>query len=207
MPDFASYRLASTSWVLFPIDETMPIPVMTTRLMIASSLPCHVFRCGRQSATVLIRPARASGSRMHRGARSDPEILRAVDNLAVSGKPPVGNAERELRAHHALDVDVVHNLADVRQHLAEQLQFAYSQRPARPLGTAPDQEEPDHLPERVEAETAGHHRIALEMATEEPEVRIDIQFGAHQALAVRPADCRNLGDAVKHQHQIGRAHV
>jgi hypothetical protein len=28
--------------VLFPIDETMPIPVMTTRLMIAS--PCR-FRC------------------------------------------------------------------------------------------------------------------------------------------------------------------
>jgi hypothetical protein len=39
MPDFASCRLASTSWVLFPIEETMPIPVMTTRLMIAS--PCH----------------------------------------------------------------------------------------------------------------------------------------------------------------------
>jgi hypothetical protein len=28
--------------VLFPIDETMPMPVMTTRLMIAS--PCR-FRC------------------------------------------------------------------------------------------------------------------------------------------------------------------
>ena len=37
MPDFASRRLASTSWVLLPMDETMPIPVTTTRLMIASS--------------------------------------------------------------------------------------------------------------------------------------------------------------------------
>src|SRR6202021_2612613 len=39
IPDFASWRLARTSWVLLPMDETMPIPVMTTRLMIAS--PCH----------------------------------------------------------------------------------------------------------------------------------------------------------------------
>src|SRR6202044_3760835 len=36
IPDFASWRLASTSWVLLPMDETIPIPVMTTRLMIAS---------------------------------------------------------------------------------------------------------------------------------------------------------------------------
>jgi hypothetical protein len=32
----ASRKLASTSWVLLPIDETMPIPVTTTRLMAAS---------------------------------------------------------------------------------------------------------------------------------------------------------------------------
>src|SRR6516164_11126497 len=37
IPDLASWRLDSTSWVLFPMDETMPIPVMTTRLMFASS--------------------------------------------------------------------------------------------------------------------------------------------------------------------------
>ena len=43
MPDFASWRLASTSWVLFPMDETIPIPVMTTRLMIAS--PCRCVLC------------------------------------------------------------------------------------------------------------------------------------------------------------------
>jgi len=41
MPDFASRRLASTSWVLLPIDETIPIPVTTTRLITpASSLHC-----------------------------------------------------------------------------------------------------------------------------------------------------------------------
>ncbi len=33
MPDFASRRFATTSWVLFPIEETIPIPVTTTRRM------------------------------------------------------------------------------------------------------------------------------------------------------------------------------
>ena len=33
MPDFASRREASTSWVVLPMDETMPIPVTTTRLI------------------------------------------------------------------------------------------------------------------------------------------------------------------------------
>src|SRR3954465_11961189 len=33
MPDFASRSDARTSCVLFPIDETMPIPVTTTRLI------------------------------------------------------------------------------------------------------------------------------------------------------------------------------
>ena len=33
MPDLASRKLAVTSWVLLPIEETIPIPVTTTRRM------------------------------------------------------------------------------------------------------------------------------------------------------------------------------
>src|SRR5262245_65877047 len=33
MPDFASRSEASTSWVLFPIEDTTPMPVTTTRLI------------------------------------------------------------------------------------------------------------------------------------------------------------------------------
>src|SRR5262249_38306935 len=84
IPDFASWRLASTSWVLFPMDETIPIPVMTTRLMTASpyryaSLCCC---CSRRRRALLEQP--------------DLQVLCAIDNLAVHGKPPVGNAEHEL---------------------------------------------------------------------------------------------------------------
>jgi hypothetical protein len=33
MPDFASLSEASTSWVVFPIEDTIPMPVTTTRLI------------------------------------------------------------------------------------------------------------------------------------------------------------------------------
>jgi hypothetical protein len=41
MPDFASRRLPSTSWVLLPIEETIPVPVTTTRLIEASEKHPH----------------------------------------------------------------------------------------------------------------------------------------------------------------------
>src|SRR6201997_3058536 len=111
IPDFASWRLASTSWVLFPIDETMPIPVMTTRLMFASPyIRLSLCACFRSSGcgALLEQP--------------NPQTLRAIDNLPVDRKPPVGDTQHQLRAHHALDIDVVHNLAGVRHDLAAELQ-------------------------------------------------------------------------------------
>src|SRR5689334_12300774 len=84
IPDFASWRLASTSWVLFPMDETIPIPVMTTRLMIASPYPwffCRVCRSA-QGRALLEQP--------------DLQVLGAIDNLAIHRKPPIGDAEHQL---------------------------------------------------------------------------------------------------------------
>src|ERR1700730_2326031 len=192
MPDFASCKLASTSWVLFPIDEAMPIPEMTTRLMLAS--PCRY---------ALVQFFRSSRCRALL-EQADLQILRAIDNLAVHGKPPVGDAEHELCTHHSFDVDVVHNLANVRQHLTGKFELAEPERPAAAFAADPPQVETDHLPQGVKAETAGHHGIVLEMAAEEPEVRLDVELGAHQALAVFPAGLGNLADAVEHQHRRQR---
>ena len=68
----------------------------------------------------------------------------------------------------------------------------------------PAEEEAEQLPQRIEAEAAGHHRIALEVAGEEPEVGLEIEHGAHQALAVFAAGFRDLGNAVEHQHRRQR---
>src|ERR1043166_4208836 len=103
MPDLASRRLASTSWVLLPMDETMPIPVTTTRLMPASSAS---YRSAPRAAG---RRRGASGSaRLQHGSLTEQphlEIERTVDHRAVGGKPAVGDAEHELRSHHPLDVE------------------------------------------------------------------------------------------------------
>src|SRR6266850_2005318 len=84
---------------------------------------------------------------------------------------------------HAFDVDVVHNLAHVRHHLPGKLELAEAERPAAALAAAPAQKEANHLPERVEPQASRHHRIALEMATEEPKIRLHIEFGADPASA------------------------
>src|SRR5258708_31258683 len=71
MPDFASCRLASTSWVLFPMDETMPIPVMTTRLMFASPY---------RYVLVLFMPSGRCRALLE---QADLQILCAIDNLTL----------------------------------------------------------------------------------------------------------------------------
>src|SRR5436190_2062935 len=77
MPDLASRRLARTSWVLLPIDETMPIPVTTTRLMHASSAS----RCAERA----LRPPSTS-ARLHHfvAGPTDLELEHGADQaLAV----------------------------------------------------------------------------------------------------------------------------
>src|SRR6266700_148849 len=183
IPDFASWRLASTSWVLFPMDETMPIPVMTTRLMFASSCR-YVLELPRSSRRCALLE------------QADLQILRAIDNLTVRGKPPVGDTEHELCTHHALDIDVVHNLANVRHHLPGKFKLAQPERAAAAFAADPPSVDADHLPERVEAEAAGHDRIILEMAAEKPEVRLHVELGTDNALAVFSAGLADLADAV-----------
>ena len=58
-----------------------------------------------------------------------------------------------------------------------------AERAAAARRAEPAEMEADHLPQRVEAEAAGHHRVALEVAGEEPEVGLDVQLGLDAAQA------------------------
>ena len=62
MPDLASRSEASTSWVLLPIEETMPMPVTTTRLMLSHCSCVPELRCGRLQRTAGCQ-AQAAGQR------------------------------------------------------------------------------------------------------------------------------------------------
>src|SRR5262245_36390072 len=166
MPDLASRRLANTSCVELPMDETIPIPVTTTRLMPASCLPPatmsrkrtrrgpfgpqrlgHTWAATRNPAS----PRRAaperqferrasSRGRLHLvvdAEQADPQIGCAIDDVAVGGEPAISDAEHKPRSHHALDVDAVHHLLDVGQHLAGEFQFSKPERAALSRGAEP----------------------------------------------------------------------
>jgi hypothetical protein len=83
MPDFASRRLASTSWALFPMEDTMPMPVTTTRLMDQFSCACVFARWTPDKGFLCIRRAgRYAGAAAIRSAafacvdeQPDPQIL------------------------------------------------------------------------------------------------------------------------------------
>src|SRR5262245_40193781 len=125
MPLFASRRLASTSWVLLPMDETMPIPVTTTRRI---SAPCL-----NQLRPRYRRPRAASSlrrlERLIDLEQADFKIEGAIDDLAVRREPAVGDPKHEFRAHHALHVDAINQLFHGRQHLPGKLDLAGAERP------------------------------------------------------------------------------
>src|SRR5580704_14610799 len=191
MPDLASRRLARTSWVLLPMDETIPIPVTTTRFMCASF---------EISYAAPRRRSRFGWLRLHVAEQADLEVERTIDHRTVGREPAVGDAEHELGAHHAFDFDAVDDVLHGRQHLAGELQLPHAQCAALAGRAEPAEEEAEQLPQRVEPQAARHHRVALEMAGEEPEVGLEIEHRPHQALAVFAARFRDFGNAVEHQH-------
>src|SRR5258708_14094528 len=102
MPDLASRRLARTSWVLLPIDETMPIPVTTTRLMHASSAS----RCVERA---LLPPS--TSARLHHfvAEQTDLEVHRPIDDRTVRRQPTVGAAHHHLAPHARLSAAALYH--------------------------------------------------------------------------------------------------
>src|SRR4051812_160698 len=202
MPDFASWRLDSTSWVLLPMDETMPIPVTTTRLMISSPAFSARTPTGAPSVKWLSRAALSGPGRLRPILdQRDFQVVGAIAVPAIVLEPPVRDAEHELGTHHAPDVDAVNDFLDVRQHLAGELDLADAERAAAAGRAGPAEEESHHLPQRVQPEAAGHHRIAFEVTGEKPQIRLHAEHRAHQPLAIFAARLRDFGDPIEHQHR------
>src|SRR5437899_1120248 len=184
------------------MDETMPIPVTTTRLMEAS--PALDANSRPQNRGSLDKSARSRRTRLHRvgvAEQADLEVESLIDAGAVGREPAIGDAEHELRAHHPLDFEAIDHVLHGRQHLAGKLEFAEAERAALARRTEPAEEKSQELPQRIEAKATRHYRIALEMAGEEPKIRLHFQRRAHQTLAVFAARFRQLGNAVEHQHR------
>src|SRR5476649_644232 len=139
MPDFPAFSDAVTSASLLPIEETTPRPVTTTRFMGSGRRP------GRPNVL----------------GQADFHVEGFVGRDLVGGDKAIGNAHDEAAQDHALHVHVVGELLHRRHDHAGELDLADAERTAAARGLHPAQEKPAHLPQRIEAETARHHRIAL----------------------------------------------
>src|SRR5262245_11062544 len=162
MPDRASRREANTSWGLFPILETIPIPVTTTRLILYPSYAAPPHRAGSRLATLgsLVRISGPGRTRLLIGVeQADAKVRRRVDDLPIGHEPSVGDGELELAQDDALQVDHVLDLLDRRQHHAAELDLAHPERAAAARSAEPAQEKAGQLPQRVESEATGHDRI------------------------------------------------
>src|SRR5262245_554209 len=203
MPDLASRNEASTSWVLLPIEDTIPIPVTTTRLIarpfLASS--CRSSLCQTRTRRMM-HPSQ--GCWLFAGCKKpDAKIGRSVDHLAVRLHHSVGNGKFQAAQDHPLQVDdVLHGLGRGHDH-AGKLHLTHAQRPTLSRRPEPAQKKAGELPERIEPEATRHHRIALEMTGEKPVeggVAGHLELGHHLALAVGAPHFRDAGNAIEHQH-------
>jgi hypothetical protein len=59
------------------------------------------------------------------------------------------------------------------------------------------------LPECVETETAWHYWVAFEMAAEEPEIWVDVEFGNDLTFACGAAGVVDFNNTVGHKHIWG----
>src|SRR5690606_4108299 len=82
--------------------------------------------------------------------------------------------------------------------------FAAAERAALAGISAPAEIKAHELPHGIEPEAARHHRIALEVAFEKPQVRMDVEFSEYAALAFAAAGGADVDDAVDHQHLVDR---
>src|SRR6056297_4171831 len=159
----------------------MPMPVMTTRRIEWLLRKC--FCAGKQSY---------------------PKIFGFVDDDAVAEHLRIGDAHRELAHDDALHLHTVFNLLVSRQDLSREFYITDAQCAPMALAATPAEEEADQLPHRVQTQAARHDRVAFEMAGEEPQIRMDIQFRLHFALAVFATLVGDQVDPIEHQHRRQR---
>src|SRR3546814_6614667 len=118
------------------------------------------------------------------GEQAGADVLCLENLLAVAFDPAVGDAEIQLAADDAFEVEMELQQLGGRQHLAHELHLADRQRPAGARPAEPAESEAEQLPQRVHPEATRHYRVVLEMALKEPEAGLDVELGLDLALAV-----------------------
>ena len=203
MPDRPSRREASTSCVLLPIEDTIPMPVTTTRFISASLIPSGLsVRPWRRpsSAKISRRPAR---SRPGTGRPSGP--WRRVDGLAIGLQPAVADAEHQLR---------LAGRASGRRHIRRSSPSAAPCRrtsPRRPRGRAPcpaapsqPRKKPSICHSASRPRQPGITGSPLKWHRKNQRSGLTSSSARTSPLPCSPPVLGDLGDPVEHQHRRQR---
>src|SRR6185436_11192953 len=147
MPDLPSLSEARTSWVLFPIEETMPMPVTTTRL-IGKPFLASSCRCASGTNSEPLQAASSSRSRrlLTRFEQPDAQVGGCVDHLAVRSHDAIGDRELQPAQDYPLQVHDVLYAFDGRKHHAGKLHLADPQCAAPARRAEPAEKEAGQLP-------------------------------------------------------------
>ncbi|CSP50959.1 Uncharacterised protein [Shigella sonnei] len=87
-----------------------------------------------------------------------------------------------------------------RQYLTSEFHFANAQCAAFTFAAQPAEVEPYQLPHCVQAQASRHNRIANKVASEEPQIRIDIQFCFNIPFVEVTTRFGHFDHTVHHQH-------
>src|SRR5262249_14804454 len=131
------------------------------------------------------------------------QVFRLINSFPVGEHTPVSNAHHQFRANRPFYVDLITYQLLVGRHLAPEGDVADAQGAAAARRAGPAQPETDQLPHGVQAQAAGRHGVVREVAFEEPEIGIDIQFRNDLAALAGAAVHVDPDDAVEHQHGRG----
>src|SRR3546814_6126369 len=95
------------------------------------------------------------------GEQADADVLGLENLLAVAFDPAVGDAEIQLAADDAFEVEMELQQLGGRQHLAHELHLADRQRPAGARPAEPAESEAEQLPQRVHPEATDRKSTRL----------------------------------------------
>src|SRR5262249_14741431 len=128
------------------------------------------------------------------------QVFRLIDFFAVQQHGTVGNTHHQPAANRPADVDFIpHKLAGW-PYLSGKIAFTDAYGAAFSRRSGPAQPESHQLPHGIKTQASGHHGIPREMAFEEPEIRMDIEFRDDIPAFVRAAVEGDFVDAVQHKH-------
>lgn len=132
----------------------------------------------------------------------DLQVLGGINSATIDRDFPIEHDHGQFAANDAFNIELIAYQLGRWQHLSGELDLAGAQRTAFAGIATPSEEETTQLPQGVDAQAARHDRVGLEVAIEEPEIRMNIQLRADLTLAESSPMVVYGCNPVDHEHVV-----